>query len=63
MQFDEKYIKAQEAYKEKIAVESVAIDQIHTLMKDVPLLLRFLDTPSFSFCRLYLEFKFLLGNN
>ena len=36
MQFDEKYIKAQEAYKEKIAVESVAIDQIHTLMKDVP---------------------------
>ncbi len=61
MQFDEKYIKAQEAYKEKIAVESVAIDQIHTLMKDVPLLLRFLDTPSFSFVGYTLNSNFYWG--
>lgn len=49
MQFGERYIKAQEAYKERVATESVALDQIHALIKDIPLVLRFLDTPSYSF--------------
>ena len=61
MQYGEKYIAAQEAYKERVAVESVALDQISELTKDVPLVLRFLNAPSYSFIAYKLDSNIYWG--